>query len=307
MAQLLALCALCAALCALGGAASSIKFNITTTNIAASWQSSEYNNRCFRDTAVLEQWDYFHTTGTPDSHGNQWLLIKLSRAIRVQSVTVYGRAAVPSRAQNIEILLSDRLPPGLNASNGSCYGTLSGSLSSLTQCGVTQSEQTQTHKVACSYSGCANVTQYILLRKNVRNESDKYMNFQALEVEEASQNAQIYRCEVSGRNLSNCRLNALQTLKNGDRAYMKVCPPCQLPTTDAASCHIAAPSGNITQLRVHGHPDSNLIVIFTSTAESQGGNFTCSFDCLSELPQSATEPIGFFGMQLLCVLFTSDR
>uniref|UniRef100_A0A1I8H914 Ig-like domain-containing protein n=1 Tax=Macrostomum lignano TaxID=282301 RepID=A0A1I8H914_9PLAT len=130
------------------------------------------------------------------------------------------------------------------------------------------------------------------------------MNFQALEVEEASQNAQIYRCEVSGRNLSNCRLNALQTLKNGDRVYMKVCPPCQLPTTDAASCHIAAPSGNITQLRVHGHPDSNLIVIFTSTAESQGGNFTCSFNCLSELPQSATEPIGFFGMQLLCVLFT---
>uniref|UniRef100_A0A1I8GPA9 Ig-like domain-containing protein n=1 Tax=Macrostomum lignano TaxID=282301 RepID=A0A1I8GPA9_9PLAT len=184
MAQLLALCALCAALCALGGAASSIKFNITTTNIAASWQSSEYFNRCFRDTAVLEQWDYFHTTGTPDSHGNQWLLIKLSRAIRVQSVTVYGRAAEPSRAQNIEILLSDRLPPGLNASNGSCYGTLSGSLSSLTQCGVTQREQTQTHKVACSYSGCPNVTEYILLRKNVRNESDKYMNFQALEVEE---------------------------------------------------------------------------------------------------------------------------
>uniref|UniRef100_A0A1I8HM06 Ig-like domain-containing protein n=1 Tax=Macrostomum lignano TaxID=282301 RepID=A0A1I8HM06_9PLAT len=184
MAQLLALCALCAALCALGGAASSIKFNITKTNIAASWQSSEYFNRCFRDTAVLEQWDYFHTTGTPDSHGNQWLLIKLSRAIRVQSVTVYGRAAEPSRAQNIEILLSDRLPPGLNTSSDSCYGTLSGSLSSLTQCGVTKYEQTQTHKVACSYSDCRNVTEYILLRKNVRNESDKYMNFQALEVEE---------------------------------------------------------------------------------------------------------------------------
>uniref|UniRef100_A0A1I8H8M2 Ig-like domain-containing protein n=1 Tax=Macrostomum lignano TaxID=282301 RepID=A0A1I8H8M2_9PLAT len=296
MAQLLALCALCAALCALGGAASSIKFNITTTNIAASWQSSEYNNRCFRDTAVLEQWDYFHTTDTPDSHGNQWLLIKLSRAIRVQSVTVYGRAAVPSRAQNIEILLSDRLPSGLNASNGSCYGTLSGSLSSLTQCGVTKDEQTQTHKVACSYSGCPKVTEYILLRKNVRNESDKYsyMNFQALEVEEASQNAQIYRCEVSGGHLSNCRLNALQTLKNGDRAYMKVCSPCQLPTTDAASCHIAAPSGNITQLRVNGNPDFFLIVIFIPTAESQGGNFTCNFNCSNELPQSATEPIGFF-------------
>uniref|UniRef100_A0A1I8GMR9 Ig-like domain-containing protein n=1 Tax=Macrostomum lignano TaxID=282301 RepID=A0A1I8GMR9_9PLAT len=294
MAQLLALCALCAALCALGGAVSSIKFNITTTNIAASWQSSEYFNRCFRDTAVPERWDCFLTTDTPDSHGYQWLLIKLPRAIRVQSVTVYGRAAEPSRAQNIEILLSDRLPSGLNASNGSCYGTLSGSLSSLTQCGVTQREQTQTHKVACSYSGCPNLTEYILLRKNVRNESDKYMNFQALEVEEASQNAQIYRCEVSGRHLSNCRLNALQTLKNGDRVYMKVCPSCQLPTIDAASCRIAAPSGNITQLRVNGHPDSNLIVIFTSTAESQGGNFTCNFNCSSELSQSATEPIGFF-------------
>uniref|UniRef100_A0A1I8IZW3 Ig-like domain-containing protein n=1 Tax=Macrostomum lignano TaxID=282301 RepID=A0A1I8IZW3_9PLAT len=297
MAQLLALCALCAALCALGGAASSIKFNITTTNIAASWQSSEFGNRCFRDTAVLEQWDYFHTTDTPDSHGCQWLLIKLFRAIRVQSVTVYGRAAVPSRAQNIEILLSDRLPSGLNASGDSCYGTLSGSLSSLTQCGVTQSEQTQTHKVACSYSGCPNLTEYILLRKNVRNETYKYLkyiNFQALEVEEASQNAQIYRCEVSGGRLSNCRLNALQTLKNGDRACMKVCPPCQLPTTDAASCHIAAPSGRITQLRVNGNPDFFLIVIFIPTAESQGGNFTCNFNCSNELPQSATEPIGFF-------------
>uniref|UniRef100_A0A1I8J1C7 Ig-like domain-containing protein n=1 Tax=Macrostomum lignano TaxID=282301 RepID=A0A1I8J1C7_9PLAT len=141
--------------------ASSIKFNITTTNIAASWQSSEYFNRCFGDTAVLEQWDYFHTTAP------QTLM-----------------ETKPSRAQNIEILLSDRLPPGLNASNGSCYGTLSDSLSSLTQCGVTQSEQTQTHKVACSYFGCPNVTEYILLRKNVRNESDKHMNFQALEVEE---------------------------------------------------------------------------------------------------------------------------
>uniref|UniRef100_A0A1I8HM00 MIR domain-containing protein n=1 Tax=Macrostomum lignano TaxID=282301 RepID=A0A1I8HM00_9PLAT len=93
---------------------------------------------CFDNTKnSIGQWNYFATSSHRTDSNYQWLLIQLSRPVRLLSVTIMKGSIGPSEnTENVEIQHTDALPTGFVSprSGSRCKATLR--MRSLRSCGT---------------------------------------------------------------------------------------------------------------------------------------------------------------------------
>uniref|UniRef100_A0A1I8J6H5 IRS-type PTB domain-containing protein n=1 Tax=Macrostomum lignano TaxID=282301 RepID=A0A1I8J6H5_9PLAT len=278
--------------------------NITAKEISDAWQSSAFRQGCFRDSSARPwQWDYFHSSNTPDASGYQWLLVKLARCVSVRSVIVHRRNVDKVRAQGIEVLLGHQMPAGLTESPLDCIASFNHSLTEFYLCGVTGNfgNSNFSYKMTCATRNYSKLPRFVLLRKFVANAADKYMNFVMVELEEDEQDEaqesgcfREYFCKPEGR--KRCSVEQLSKLTQSDKVMVKESLPCKTEKPDSVNCSIRTRSGDVIPLRIKTYRPSFLILNDTTvTWELHGASLQCRHSCTDGTLAVTSQTLGLRG------------